>query len=412
MHNILKKTEDYLNNVLIPFWLKRAHEPKYGGYQSNYDRNGKRTNVTEKTMLIHGRGIFTFSHLSRMGYTQSGLLELAETGIDFLFKYFKDNEFGGYYWIVSEDGKPVDDSKVVYGHSFLIYGLAEYALLTGNKDCLKEAIKILDLLDEKAADKINGGYKEHFNRTFQPVITRTDGIYHKSLDVHMHLMESFTVLFEATKEEKYRSNLINMIDLIFNKMLDPATGTGISMFTQDWQPIPNVELKTVWGSDRFEKKGKGTEITSYGHNIELGWLYLHALDILGIKDEEKRNKALPLFEHSYKYGVDWQNGGLYVEGFRDGEVTETNKEFWQQAEALVGFLDAYILTHDEKYLAAFKNIHDFVFTKMINWDSGEFYPLLDKNCNVLWDYMGHNWKFCYHTLRAISLVVKKLKQIV
>jgi mannobiose 2-epimerase len=411
MHDILKKTEEYLNNLLIPFWVKRALEPKFGGFQANYNKDGKRTNITEKTMLIQGRGIFAFSHLLRTGFNYPGLFELASAGVDFLFKYFKDTEYGGYYWIVSEDGKPIDDSKVVYGHSFLIYGLAEYSLLTGNKDCQNEAIRILDLLNAKAYDHENKGYKEHFDRFFKPKITRTDGIFHKSLDVHMHLMEALTTLYELTGDRNHRKALENMIQLIFTKMIDSKTGTGISMFTQDWQPIPNVELKTVWGSDRFEKKDKGTEITSYGHNIELGWLFLHALDILGITDKEVRKRAIPLFDHAYKHGVDWENGGLFVEGYRDGEVTETNKEFWQQAEALVGFLDAYILTEDEKYLEAFKNIHNFVFTKMINWEQGEWFPLLDKHCNVLWDYMGHNWKFCYHTLRAVSLVVKKLKQI-
>jgi mannobiose 2-epimerase len=412
MKEILRRTEEYLNNLLIPFWVKRAFEPKFGGFQTNYDRNGKRTIVTEKAQLAQGRCIFALSHILRSGFYYPGLVDLIGKGINFLFKYYKDSVHGGYYWIVSEDGKPIDNSKVVYGHSFLIYGLAEYALLTGNKACREEAVNIVNLLDEKAADKIHGGYNEHFDREFKPMITRTDGIYHKSLDVHMHLMEAFTTLYELTGEKEHRAHLENIIQLIFEKMTDPSKGTGISMFTADWNPIPNAELKTIWGHDRFKPKGKPVEITSYGHNIELGWLYLHALDILGIKDETSRKKAVPFFEHAYKNGVDWEYGGLFVEGYREGEVTETNKEFWQQAEAMVGFLDAYILTRDEKYLDAFKNVHNFVFTKMINWDQGEWFPLLDRQGNILSDQMGYNWKSGYHTLRATSLIVKKLREII
>jgi mannobiose 2-epimerase len=108
--------------------------------------------------------------------------------------------------------------------------------------------------------------------------------------------------------------------------------------------------------------------------------------------------------------VDWECGGLYVEGDRAGEATEKTKEFWQQAEALVGFLDAADLTGDDSYLDAFRNIHTFVFTHMINWEQGEWFPLLARDGTVLWDYMGHNWKICYHTIRGMVEVVKRLER--
>src|SRR5690606_35918389 len=112
--------------------------------------------------------------------------------------------------------------------------------------------------------------------------------------------------------------------------------------------------------------------------IELAWLYQHAQVILGVPRKEKLNldRVRPIYEHTYKSGVDWTHGGLYVEGRRDGAVTEPTKEFWQQAEGMVGFLDAYADTGEEKYLEAFANIHDFVFTKMINWEQGDWYALL------------------------------------
>jgi len=412
LQQILDVTKDYFTDRLIPFWAKRAYEPKYGGFQTNYNKNGERTNVTEKTLLCQGRCIFTFSHVLRSGFHHPDLENMVEKGIQFLLKYFKDQKYGGYYWIVSEKGKPRDDNKVIYGHSFLIYGLAEYALLTGNENAKNEALEILDLILTNATDTINGGYNEHFDRRFNPKITRKDNIYHKSLDVHMHLMEAFTTLYELTGEEKHRILLEQIIDLIFEKMIDKSSGTGMPMFTKDWDPLPNTELKMVWGSDRFEKKEKDVSITSYGHNIELGWLYLHALDILGTKNEQTVKRAIPLFEHTINHGIDWDNGGLFVEGKRNGKPTDTNKEFWQQAEALTGFLDAYIITRNVKYLDAFKNIHKFVFEKMINWDQGEWFPLLDKEGRIIWDYMGHNWKICYHTMRSTGLVIKKLHQII
>ncbi len=360
-------------------------ETKYGGFQTNYDKNGKRTEITEKSFLSQCRSIFTISHAMRLGFNWPNGEEVLKQGIEFLFKNFRDNEYDGYYWIVEEDGKPKDVNKIIYGHSFLIYGLSEYALLTGDEEAKNEAVRIFDLLQEKVADKKEKGYFEHFDRYFNIKKSRDDIGAHKSLDVHMHLMEAFTTLFELTQEENHKKALLDVIDLIFDKMVEPTTGTGISMFTSDWKPIANVELDTVWGSDRFDENGKDVDITSYGHNIELAWLYLHAQDILGIPREKQLRRVLPIYEHTFAKGVDWKYGGLYVEGERFGNATEVTKEFWQQAEAMVGFLDAYLMTKDTKYLDAFTNVHDFVFEKMINWEQGEWYRFA---CRRWRNYMG------------------------
>lgn len=408
----LEKTENYLNEKLIPFWSSKAVEPKYGGFQTNYDKDGYRTAVTEKSFLAQCRCIFTISQTMRLGFHWPNGKESLDQGLDFLFKHFQDQTFDGYYWIVEEDGRVKDDNKIIYGHSFLIYGLAEYALLIGDDAAKKEACRLFDWLQEKVADTEYGGYFEHFDRQMNLKKSHKEFPVHKSLDVHMHLMEAFTTLYELTGEPDHKTALLESIELIFDKMVDPDTGTGISMFDREWQPIPNVELDSVWGRDRFDENGKATDITSYGHNIELAWLYLHALDILDIPRKNHLDRVLPIFEHTYEHGVDWEHGGLYVEGKSKGAVTEPTKEFWQQAEGMVGFLDAYQLTGDSKYFDAFANIHDFVFTKMIHWDQGDWFALLEEDGSIIWDYMGTNWKVFYHTVRGTCLVVKKLRQLI
>ncbi|MBC8179827.1 AGE family epimerase/isomerase [candidate division KSB1 bacterium] len=411
MQDYLDKTKKYFNEKLIPFWEARAIDPKYGGFQTNYDEKGERTEVTEKSFLAQCRAIFTISHTLRLGFNWKGGHEALKQGVNFLSEYYLDKEYDGYYWIVDEDGTVTDDTKIIYGFSFLIYGLSEYALLTGDQKAKDEAIRVFNLLQEKVADPEFGGYYEHFDRQFNLKKSRGDISSHKSLDVHMHLMEAFTTLYELTGQARHRQALEDVIELIFDKMVHPETGTGISMFKPDWTPIANVELDTVWGRDRFDEDGKSTDMTSYGHNIELAWLYMHALDILKIPHEKHLDRVLPIFEHTYLRGVDWEYGGLFVEGVRNGDPTEKTKEFWQQAEGMVGFLDGYLLTGEEKYLQAFKNIHDFVFTKVINWDLGEWLALTEQNGNVIWDYMGTSWKVFYHTVRGTSLVIKKLEKI-
>ena len=42
LEDYLVRTKDYLDTKLIPFWSEKAVDQKYGGFQTNYDRDGNR----------------------------------------------------------------------------------------------------------------------------------------------------------------------------------------------------------------------------------------------------------------------------------------------------------------------------------------------------------------------------------
>ena len=94
-----------------------------------------------------------------------------------------------------------------------------------------------------------------------------------------------------------------------------------------------------------------------------------------------------------------------------GPARDLQNEFWQQAEALVGLLDAYILFRDEQYWTAFRLVWDFVWKHNINHAVGEWYALLERDGTVKWDYLGHAWKNNYHTVRSMIKCIRRLKQV-
>ena len=100
-----------------------------------------------------------------------------------------------------------------------------------------------------------------------------------------------------------------------------------------------------------------------------------------------------------------------MEGPHSGGVSDREKEFWQQAEVLTAMLDAYIMFSDPVYLAAFINVHRFVFDRMINKGVGEWYPLLTRQGEPIWTHMGHSWKINYHTVRAMVQSINRLDKI-
>ncbi|NJL72241.1 MAG: hypothetical protein HC888_11990 [Candidatus Competibacteraceae bacterium] len=92
----------------------------------------------------------------------------------------------------------MDRSKLTYGQSFAIYALSEYAMASGDQRALEMAMETFKSLSSLAADPVHGGFREFMEEDWS---AKQPGVYggdRKSLDVHMHLMEAFTNLYEAT----------------------------------------------------------------------------------------------------------------------------------------------------------------------------------------------------------------------
>ena len=87
------------------------------------------------------------------------------------------------------------------------------------------------------------------------------------------------------------------------------------------------------------------------------------------------------------------------------------KEFWQQAEVLIGMLDAVLMFGDEKYFEAYRNVHRFVLDKMVNKGVGEWFPLMTRQGEPIWTHMSHSWKINYHTVRAMVQSIRRMDKI-
>ena len=91
---------------------------------------------------------------------------------------------------------------------------------------------------------------------------------------------------------------------------------------------------------------------------------------------------------------------------------DREKEFWQQAEVLIGFLDAYRLFGDETYWKAYENVHRFVMDKMVNHSVGEWWPLMTRQGVPIWTHMSHSWKINYHTVRSMVQSIRRLDRLI
>lgn len=410
----LDECEEHLTMELLPFWLDRCRDEENGGFITHWDKDGADSGEDEKSMLAQMRTIYTFSSAHRAGYGGGRCADYAKHGVDFVIDKMWDEEYGGFYWTTNRKGEVAIDKKILYGLSFAMYSLSEYTLATGDERGQEYAEKVFDLVKKHCADTMYGGYFEMFERNWDLCGPGAGGGDRKTLDVHMHLMEAFTTLYECTGKSIHKRTLIEDIDLLLKRILHPEYATGIPQFTPCWEIAPQIKFDIIWGWDRYEEGGQkanAEDNTSAGHNVEFAWLLAHATDIMGEGWEEYKDVIKKATDHGKVNGIDPEYGGVYTEGPHAGGVHDIEKEFWQQAEVMIGMLEASLRFGPEEYWPAYVNVHRFVFDKMINHEVGEWLPLLSREGEPVWSHMSHSWKVNYHTVRCMVQCIERLKKL-
>jgi mannobiose 2-epimerase len=150
---------------------------------------------------------------------------------------------------------------------------------------------------------------------------------------------------------------------------------------------------------------------SYGHDIEGSWLLYEAALAVGGQSliAEARRTALEIAEVVYAEAIDRENGGLFSGRDEEGALAP-NKEWWPQAEAVVGFYNAFELSGERKYLDATGGIWDFLQTHFTDSEHGEWhYELHPSHApNPQMPKAGF-WKCPYHNARACFEIMRRMK---
>lgn len=152
-----------------------------------------------------------------------------------------------------------------------------------------------------------------------------------SMNTHLHLLEAYTGLLLASDGPRHRDRLRAVLDIMLGRIIDAETGHLILFHDEHWRPM--------------------SAVVSYGHEIETSWLLCEAADALadGPLSARADAAALRLADGVMVRGYDAANGGILYEQSGDGHL-DTNKEWWGQAEGVVGLLNAFELSGRDEFL--------------------------------------------------------------
>lgn len=376
---------------ILAFWEKYAPDPN-GGFYGLVDADLKPHPDAKKHIVLNARLIWTFAAAYKV-LEKTSYMEMAKRARDYVMEYFIDKEFRGAFWELNPDGTIYDPTKRTYGEAFTIYGLAEYNDIFKDETVLQQAINVYERLENYAYDNRNEGYYEaltrdwKFSRQTQVSDINPYKAVVKTMNTHLHVLEAYTTLYKIWPNLGLKDRLYQLVEIMINKIINHNTWHFNLFFDEQWNSIDSV--------------------VSYGHDIEGSWLLWEAAEALD--DDKLKARVEPISvnmaEAVFKEG--WhENGGIVNEVSSEG-IIDSHRVWWVQAEAVVGFFNAWQLTKEPKYLDAAKRVWVFINRELIDHTNGGWFPFAlsdEKKVNRIdgWTCPYHNVRMCLEIMRRVE----------
>ncbi|MDP3179317.1 MAG: AGE family epimerase/isomerase [Spirochaetaceae bacterium] len=396
-----------LESDILPFWLP-YRDLQGGGFRGLVRNDGTSDASAPKGLVMHARFLWAYSAAYRR-YGTVAYREAARAARDFLCGALYDAEAGGFWWAVDAELVPLRREKLIYGQAFAIYGLSEWFAATADREALELALETWGLLESRARDRAAGGYFEACDEEWKgPVVlalSEVDVPCDKSMNTNLHVLEALSALYAATGRPAVRESLASLLRVYAEKVF-AGKGHLSLYFDSAWKSL--------------------TDHVSWGHDIESAWLMAEASrSLYGAAAHSSGAAAPPTVAapppavtgaigraRAASLAALGEFGGSLPREKADGRIDE-QRDWWVQAEAVVGMVDAWQDSGDRRYLDAAERLWDYIESTLIDRQGGEWFwgagsdgaPALDRPKGGLWKTCYHNGRACLEvTARAESSV--------
>ena len=374
-----------LTERILPFW-RGLRDDERGGYTGQVEFDLTRRPEAERGCILNSRILWFFSEAYLL-LREPALLDEAKHAYEMLCKML-DREHGGVYWSMNADGTVADSTKHTYNQGFAIYALSAYYRAGGEQAALELARELFRLVEDKCFD--GEGYLEAFTAGWQPAgndkLSENGVEAGRTMNTLLHVLEGYTGLYEAGKDPEVRERLFWIMNTWAEKVYNPRKCRQEVFFDLQYHTL--------------------IDLHSFGHDIETSWLADHTLEVLGdqVLTERLRPMLLSMADHTLRAAYTEGNG--FSNESENGRVDFT-RVWWVQAEALVGFLNAYEHTHEQRYLGAVRSQWKYIREKIIDsregsewfWSVREDGTPIEKPIVEPWKCPYHNGRMCIEVLR-------------
>lgn len=373
-----------LTGKILPFWQGLRDEAQ-GGWYGGVDFDLHVDEDAVKGCILNSRILWSFSTAARV-LKDDCLLEDARRALRFMER-FEDKANGGVYWSVRRDGQVADSTKHTYCQAFAIYGLAAYVRATGDAAALSRAMDLFRVIEQRCRDE--EGYGEAYRADFSPEsnekLSENGVMASRTMNTLLHVIEAYAELYRAGGREEVREAGAWAIRLLLNKMYNPVKRRLEVFFDQAYRPLLDMQ--------------------SYGHDIEASWLIWDAAETLLPQAEREAVRAMCVSLAGSVLERAMTENGLLNECV-DGVKDET-RVWWVQAEAVLGFDNAFRLTGEERFAEARDRMLDAIDRIIVDHrEGGEWFWSADAACQPIHKPIVEEWKCPYHNSRMCLRLIR------
>jgi len=400
LHQYKKEAEQELDAILR-YWIEHAVDNIHGGFFGKIDKDNVVHTTAPKGAVLNARILWTFSAAYNHTKTRQ-YLSIATRAFEYTRDHFIDKDHGGVFWTVDYTGNMLDPKKQVYAIAFCIYGLSEYYAASKNNEALKLAVELYNTIEMHSYDDAFKGYLEAFARDWKEAedlrLSAKDANEKKTMNTHLHIIEAYANLYKVHPSTGLKNRINELLELFDVHFIDHKTFHLKLFFDEAWNEKPGL--------------------ISYGHDIEAAWLLQQCAEVIGHDEWESiyKHHALKIADAAAE-GLD-EDGGLWYECLQPLKGSNSQllnivkeKHWWPQAEAMVGFFNAYELSGNKAWLQYSRNSWQFIKQCIVDIKNGEWYWGVTEDYSVMQgeDKAGL-WKCPYHNARACLEIINRINK--
>jgi mannose/cellobiose epimerase-like protein (N-acyl-D-glucosamine 2-epimerase family) len=281
--------------TVLPLWRGPGFNPAIElPYEAVRAEDHAPLPVTRYRAMACARQLFVFS--------LAGDATHAQTLFASLRRHFRDERHGGWFYSVDATGAPLDTTKDLYTHAFVVFACAHYEAAFGDRDARESIADTASLIDARFA--------------------ATGSLFHAALDERfsavqsgplqnplMHLAEAYLAAHEATCDAAFEAALARLAEAVAGAFVHAPTGAI-------------AELPIGTAGNRLEP----------GHQFE--WFYLVARAGRTVAGSGLAAALERAFDFAQRHGVDPLTGGVCAALNEDGSVQDPTQRIWAQTEYL------------------------------------------------------------------------------
>lgn len=404
---LAEETKEHMLGKIVPFW-RSLRDDERGGWYGYVSFDLETDPEAVKGCILNSRITWFFSNVykgclegliseedcRRHGFSPEDLKAEAAHGYNFLKGHCLDRRNGGIYWSLQADGTPEDTTKHTYNQAFAIYALSSCYEALGEKEALKIAMELFDLIEEKCRDE--AGYLEAFTEDFRPEanekLSENGVLAARTMNTLLHVFEAYTQLYKVSREEKVERRLEWILDTFTDKIYNPERHRQEVFFDKSYHSL--------------------IDLHSYGHDIEAAWLVDLGVKVLDSPDYERKLAPITrdLTEQIYRVAF---NGHSLANECEKGAV-DSRRIWWVQAESVVGFLNGFQKDGGHReYLEAALRQWEFIRERVVDVRAGsEWFWEVDEKGRPYPDRpFVEPWKCPYHNGRMCLEILKRVREL-